>query len=223
MHRSRQATVEELDRADLVIALANEHVAWMRRVHPARRRTCDAQAIGARPSGRLGTARRTGRVARSRQRRARAVGRRHRSRGRRRRRVSRERARDSDPHPRARPAPHARVARVQIAERKRSAGTAFARRQLASTSAGSDRGARRRSCHGRDTPTIPSAAASNHSDTIARERPVSRQSGWRLRWITSRATGIVGTRSRLKVRRRPGARVPRSGRGCGPEIAGVPM
>ncbi len=34
MHRSRQATVEELDRADLVIALACEHVAWMRRVHP---------------------------------------------------------------------------------------------------------------------------------------------------------------------------------------------
>jgi protein-tyrosine phosphatase len=34
-HRSRQATAEELDRADLVIALAREHVAWMRRVHPA--------------------------------------------------------------------------------------------------------------------------------------------------------------------------------------------
>ena len=34
-HRSRQATVAELDRADLVIALAREHVAWMRRVHPA--------------------------------------------------------------------------------------------------------------------------------------------------------------------------------------------
>ena len=34
MHRSRQATVEELDRADLVIALAGEHVGWMRRVHP---------------------------------------------------------------------------------------------------------------------------------------------------------------------------------------------
>jgi protein-tyrosine-phosphatase len=34
MHRSRQATVEELDRADLVIALAAEHVGWMRRVHP---------------------------------------------------------------------------------------------------------------------------------------------------------------------------------------------
>jgi protein-tyrosine phosphatase len=33
-HRSRQATVEELDSADLVIALAREHVAWMRRVHP---------------------------------------------------------------------------------------------------------------------------------------------------------------------------------------------
>jgi protein-tyrosine-phosphatase len=33
-HRSRQATVEELDRADLVIALACEHVMWMRRVHP---------------------------------------------------------------------------------------------------------------------------------------------------------------------------------------------
>jgi protein-tyrosine-phosphatase len=33
-HRSRQATVAELDRADLVIALAREHVAWMRRVHP---------------------------------------------------------------------------------------------------------------------------------------------------------------------------------------------
>jgi len=33
-HRSRQATAEELDSADLVIALAREHVAWMRRVHP---------------------------------------------------------------------------------------------------------------------------------------------------------------------------------------------
>jgi len=33
-HRSRQATVEELDSADLVIALAREHVMWMRRVHP---------------------------------------------------------------------------------------------------------------------------------------------------------------------------------------------
>ncbi|HEX5616305.1 MAG TPA: hypothetical protein VFZ83_14220 [Acidimicrobiia bacterium] len=34
-HRSRQATPSELDSADLVIALACEHVAWMRRVHPA--------------------------------------------------------------------------------------------------------------------------------------------------------------------------------------------
>src|SRR4051812_37574743 len=34
VHRSRQATAEELDRADLVIALAGEHVRWMRRVHP---------------------------------------------------------------------------------------------------------------------------------------------------------------------------------------------
>jgi protein-tyrosine-phosphatase len=34
-HRSRQATADELDRADLVIALAREHVLWMRRVHPA--------------------------------------------------------------------------------------------------------------------------------------------------------------------------------------------
>ncbi|MFM7224637.1 MAG: hypothetical protein ACKO1Y_04265 [Actinomycetota bacterium] len=33
-HRSRQATAAELERADLVIALAREHVAWMRRVHP---------------------------------------------------------------------------------------------------------------------------------------------------------------------------------------------
>jgi len=33
-HRSRQATARELDTADLVIALAREHVAWMRRVHP---------------------------------------------------------------------------------------------------------------------------------------------------------------------------------------------
>ncbi len=32
-HRSRQATVAELDSADLVIALAREHVGWMRRVH----------------------------------------------------------------------------------------------------------------------------------------------------------------------------------------------
>jgi protein-tyrosine-phosphatase len=34
LHRSRQATIDELDRADLVIALAGEHVGWMRRVHP---------------------------------------------------------------------------------------------------------------------------------------------------------------------------------------------
>jgi len=34
-HRSRQATPVELDTADLVIALACEHVAWMRRTHPA--------------------------------------------------------------------------------------------------------------------------------------------------------------------------------------------
>lgn len=33
-HRSRQATTQELDNADLVIALAREHVMWMRRVHP---------------------------------------------------------------------------------------------------------------------------------------------------------------------------------------------
>ncbi len=33
-HRSRQATAHELDTADLVIALAREHVLWMRRVHP---------------------------------------------------------------------------------------------------------------------------------------------------------------------------------------------
>jgi protein-tyrosine-phosphatase len=33
-HRSRQATVQELDHADVVIALAREHVSWMRRVHP---------------------------------------------------------------------------------------------------------------------------------------------------------------------------------------------
>ncbi|MCU1426840.1 MAG: phosphatase [Actinomycetia bacterium] len=34
-HRSRQALLHELDAADLVIALACEHVRWMRRVHPA--------------------------------------------------------------------------------------------------------------------------------------------------------------------------------------------
>jgi protein-tyrosine-phosphatase len=33
-HRSRQATAQELDTADLVIALAREHVLWMRRSHP---------------------------------------------------------------------------------------------------------------------------------------------------------------------------------------------
>src|SRR6478735_2365548 len=33
-HRSRQATMLELDNADLVIALAREHVSWMRRTHP---------------------------------------------------------------------------------------------------------------------------------------------------------------------------------------------
>jgi protein-tyrosine phosphatase len=35
MHRSRQATETEMDSADLVIALAREHVAWMRRAHPS--------------------------------------------------------------------------------------------------------------------------------------------------------------------------------------------
>jgi protein-tyrosine-phosphatase len=33
-HRSRQATDDEMDSADLVIAAAREHVRWMRRVHP---------------------------------------------------------------------------------------------------------------------------------------------------------------------------------------------
>jgi len=34
-HRSRQATPEEIDSADLVVALAHEHVTWIRRVHPS--------------------------------------------------------------------------------------------------------------------------------------------------------------------------------------------
>jgi protein-tyrosine-phosphatase len=34
-HRSRQAFAADLDRADLVVALAPEHVAWVRRAHPA--------------------------------------------------------------------------------------------------------------------------------------------------------------------------------------------
>ncbi len=33
-HRSRQATHQELDEADLIIAAARDHVQWMRRVHP---------------------------------------------------------------------------------------------------------------------------------------------------------------------------------------------
>src|SRR3954471_17313264 len=33
-HRSRQATVQELNNADLVIVLAREHVMWMPRTHP---------------------------------------------------------------------------------------------------------------------------------------------------------------------------------------------
>lgn len=33
-HRSRQATAGELAAADLVIALATDHVAWIRRIHP---------------------------------------------------------------------------------------------------------------------------------------------------------------------------------------------
>jgi protein-tyrosine-phosphatase len=33
-HRSRQADVADLDRADLVIGLAPEHVRWVRREHP---------------------------------------------------------------------------------------------------------------------------------------------------------------------------------------------
>jgi protein-tyrosine-phosphatase len=45
-HRSRQATEAELDNADLVIALAREHVAWMRRVHPpAAPRTATLQRL----------------------------------------------------------------------------------------------------------------------------------------------------------------------------------
>ena len=34
-HRSRQATRSDLDRADLVVAMAPEHVGWVRRTHPA--------------------------------------------------------------------------------------------------------------------------------------------------------------------------------------------
>lgn len=34
-HRSRQATATDLGHADLVIALAPEHVQWVRRTHPA--------------------------------------------------------------------------------------------------------------------------------------------------------------------------------------------
>ncbi len=33
-HRSRQATDDEMESADLVIAAAREHVRWMRRIHP---------------------------------------------------------------------------------------------------------------------------------------------------------------------------------------------
>ena len=39
-HRSHQATIEDLDRADVIIALAPEHVEWVRRTHaPAAPRT----------------------------------------------------------------------------------------------------------------------------------------------------------------------------------------
>jgi protein-tyrosine phosphatase len=34
-HRSRQATARDIDRAALIIGLAPEHVAWVRREHPA--------------------------------------------------------------------------------------------------------------------------------------------------------------------------------------------
>jgi protein-tyrosine-phosphatase len=45
-HRSRQATQTELDNADLVIALAREHVGWMRRTHPpAAPRTATLQRL----------------------------------------------------------------------------------------------------------------------------------------------------------------------------------
>ena len=53
-HRSRQATPEELDSADLVLALAGEHVTWMRRVHPsaaARTGTLKRLARDLAPSG----------------------------------------------------------------------------------------------------------------------------------------------------------------------------
>lgn len=33
-HRSKQIAIEHVERADLVIALAPEHVEWMRRTHP---------------------------------------------------------------------------------------------------------------------------------------------------------------------------------------------
>ena len=34
-HRSRQASAQDLDRADLIVGLAPEHVEWVRREHPA--------------------------------------------------------------------------------------------------------------------------------------------------------------------------------------------
>jgi protein-tyrosine-phosphatase len=34
-HRSKQATREQLQRSDLVVALAPEHIVWIRRQHPA--------------------------------------------------------------------------------------------------------------------------------------------------------------------------------------------
>ena len=97
-HRSRQATVQELDSADLVIALAREHVAWMRRVHPrAAPRTATLKRLardlpddGSPLVDRLA-------AMQLRRGRARTVGGRARSRGRRSRRVPRLRARDRRP------------------------------------------------------------------------------------------------------------------------------
>ncbi len=52
-HRSRQLSSDDLREADLVVAMAREHVQFVRRVHPqAAARTATLKRLAARPSRR---------------------------------------------------------------------------------------------------------------------------------------------------------------------------
>ena len=121
-HRSRQATVAELDHADLVIALAREHVVVDAARAPAGRARTPRRSSGSRATcppvrARCGTRLAPMQLARGR---ARAVGRRRRSGRRRPRRVRRVRARDRRPPPRPHPASVAVAALAADAARSRA-------------------------------------------------------------------------------------------------------